>query len=273
MSGVEGPSPEEARQQGRLAHRDGGPRTWLLRQMSELARHASAQSVLLLTIGIGGVLVVGLTAASASVYEAVAEKDGVSGLDDPVLNQAISWRTPLNARLITWFTYLGGPTGMTILATCLTVAMVLRWRSITPLILMVCAVAGSLSFTMVGKAVVGRPRPSLANAVPPYEYAFSFPSGHALNSTVIAGMVAYLVAIRLTSHLARALCVLAAALWATAMGLSRVFLGHHWLTDVMFAWLLGLAWLALLITAHRVYLTVGRLRARAANARSAIDSG
>ena len=27
-------------------------------------------------------------------------------------------------------------------------------------------------------------------------------------------------------------------------GLSRVFLGHHWLTDVIFAWLLGAAWLA-----------------------------
>ena len=40
------------------------------------------------------------------------------------------------------------------------------------------------------------------------------------------------------------------------MGFSRVFLGHHWLTDMIFAWLLGLAWLALLITAHRIFLAV-----------------
>jgi membrane-associated phospholipid phosphatase len=42
------------------------------------------------------------------------------------------------------------------------------------------------------------------------------------------------------------------------MGLSRVFLGHHWLTDVIFAWLLGAAWLALVITSHRLFLTIRR---------------
>jgi hypothetical protein len=69
-----------------------------------------------------------------------------------------------------------------------------RWRP--PLILMIIAVAGSLTFTNVGKAIVGRPRPRLTDAVPPYEHAFPFPPGQALNSTVIAGLVAYLVASR-----------------------------------------------------------------------------
>ncbi len=223
-----------------------------------LSRHVSDHMVLLITAAAGGLLVLVLTVASSEVYEAVAEHDGVAGFDRPVLDQAIAWRTPLLDRLVTGFTNLGGAIGMTIIAVAITLLMVWRWRSRTPLILMAIAVAGSLAFTNVGKAIVGRPRPPLADAVPPYDYAFSFPSGHTLNSTVIAGMVAYLVARRLKSRLGRILCAIGAALWALAMGASRVFLGHHWLTDVIFAWLLGLAWLALLITAHRIFLAVRR---------------
>ena len=53
--------------------------------------------------------------------------------------------------------------------------------------------------------------------------------------------------------------VLVAFLWTAVIGLSQVYLGHHWPTDVMFAWLVGLVWLALLITVHRMLL---RLRVR-----------
>jgi membrane-associated phospholipid phosphatase len=231
----------------------------LVRLGIALAAHASAHLVLYITAGVGLALVVGLTAAGAGIYDAVAENDGISGLDQPALNRSIAARTLTNTQILTWFTHLGGPVGMKIIASLITIAMVWRWRSRTPLILMLIAVAGSLTMTAVGKAVVGRVRPPLIDAVPPYEYAFSFPSGHALNSTVIAGMVAYLLARRLRSPWSRAAVVIAAVTWALAMGLSRVFLGHHWLTDVMFAWLVGAAWLALLITAHRLYLTIRRV--------------
>jgi membrane-associated phospholipid phosphatase len=240
------------------------PGRGLVRLVARMATHASAHSVLYITAAIGMAVVVGLTAGGAAIYDGVAEHDGVAGLDQPVLNDAIALRTATNTRLLTWFTHLGGPLGMTIIASLITVAMVWRWRSRTPLILMLIAVAGSLAMTTVGKAVVGRARPPLSEAVPPYEYAFSFPSGHALNSTVIAGMVAYLVIRRLKTQWARVLSVVLAVLWAVAMGLSRVFLGHHWLTDVMFGWLIGAAWLALLITSHRLFLTIRRVKPAAA---------
>jgi membrane-associated phospholipid phosphatase len=171
-----------------------------------LARYLSTHALLAVTAIVGGLVILGLTAASAGVYDAVAEKDGVSGLDRPTLHHVIAMRTPLANQLLTVFTDLGGALRMTLIASAVTLLMVWRWRSPTPLILMIIAVAGSLSFTYVGKAIVGRARPPLSDAVPPYEHAFSFPSGHTLNSTVIAGMVAYFVASRLKSPRHRPMC-------------------------------------------------------------------
>ena len=233
----------------------------LVRLVGRVSSGVSAHAVLYLTLLVGLAVVVGFTIAGAEVYDAVAEQDGISRVDQPALATAIALRTATNTRLATDFTYLGGPIGMPVIAGLVTLAMVWRWRSRTPLVLMVVATAGSLLMTSVGKAVVGRPRPPLAEAVPPYEYAFSFPSGHTLNSTVVAGIVAYLLLRRLRTTWARTVTVVVAVLWAAAMGLSRVFLGHHWLTDVVFGWLVGVAWVALVVTAHRLFLTIRRARA------------
>jgi len=232
----------------------------LVRLVLRLARNVSAYAVFYATAAIGALVFLGLTTAGAEVYESVAEREGIAGLDRPVLDQAIALRTPTNVAVWTAFTHLGSVAGMTLIATTVTLLMVWAWRSRTPLVLMVVAASVSAAMTGVGKEAVGRPRPPLADAVPPYEYAFSFPSGHALNSTVISGTVAYLLLRRLRSTSARVVTVVGAVVWSVAMGISRIFLGHHWLTDVVFAWLLGLAWLSLVITAHRLFLTVRRAR-------------
>jgi membrane-associated phospholipid phosphatase len=216
---------------------------------------------LILTLLFGAVLAACLTALSAQVYEAVTEADGVAGLDHPMLAAGKSLRSPGLDVLVTAYTDVGGTIGMPILAVAAAVVLSVRRRSWTPAILIVAAGAGSLLMTIAGKRLIGRTRPDLTDAVPPYEYSASFPSGHSLNSIVIAGILAYLVILRLKTTRARILTAAAAAVFALTMGLSRVYLGHHWLTDVLAAWTLGAAWLTLIITAHRLYLTVRKQRA------------
>ena len=229
------------------------------RFLAALVGHASralgAHAALILTLAIGAALAVSLTAVFAQVYESVVEADGVAGLDHPVLAAAKSVRSPALDVITTGYTDVGGTIGMPLLALAVMTTLALRRRSWTPVILIVIAGAGSLLMTIAGKSLVGRTRPPLSDAVPPYEHSASFPSGHSLNAVVIAGIIAYLIILRLKSSRARVLTAALAALFAATIGLSRVYLGHHWLTDVLAAWALGAAWLALVITAHRLYLT------------------
>ena len=231
---------------------------WVARHAVGLTRWSAAHLVLLLTAVVGGALAVALTAVAAEVYDAVTEADGIAGLDQPVLDQAIAWRSPGLDHAVTLYTDVGGPVGMPVLATVLTLLMVWRWRSRTPLVLVLIAAVGSLAMTTTGKALIGRARPPLSEAVPPYETSPSFPSGHTLNATVITAVLVYLVLRRLDSAWARTTAVAAGAAFVVSMGLSRVFLGHHWLTDVVAGWALGLGWAAAVITAHRLFLTVRR---------------
>ncbi len=232
------------------------PGRWLVRRALRLGRWGAANVVLVLTALVGGAVAVGLTTLTAEVYEAVVQADGIAGLDRPVLDAAVRLRSPGLDRAVTFWTNLGGPVWMPVLALLVTAAMAVRWRSRTPLVLMAVAAAGSLAMTVTGKQLVDRARPPQTLAVPPFEQSPSFPSGHTLNATVLTAVAVYLVLRRLDSARARTAVVAAGTLFAGSMGLTRVFLGHHWLTDVIAGWALGLAWAAVVVTAHRLHLTV-----------------
>lgn len=234
--------------------------------VQRISRLLGPHAALIVTLIVGATIAVSLSAVFAQVYESVVAADGVAGLDHPVLDTAKTVRSPAVDVLATAYTDIGGTVGMPALALTVMVVLALRRRSWTPVILIVTGGAGSLLMTIAGKQLIGRTRPPLVDAVPPYEYSASFPSGHSLNSVVIAGIVAYLIVLRLRSQRARTLTVILAALFAATMGLSRVYLGHHWLTDVLAAWSLGAAWLAMVITAHRLYLTARTHRLGVASA-------
>ncbi|MEV4954360.1 phosphatase PAP2 family protein [Paenarthrobacter nitroguajacolicus] len=220
-------------------------------------------AALIITLIAGLGIALSLALVFGEVYESVTEADGVAGLDDPVLAAAKSARSPALDMATTAYTNIGGTVGMPIIAVGIMIFLATKRRSWTPVILMLAAGLGSLIITILGKPLFGRARPDLVDAIPPYEHSASFPSGHSLNSIVIAGIVAYLIILRLKTAKARVITVLVAAAFAFTMGLSRVYLGHHWLTDVLAAWAIGIAWLALVITAHRLYLTVRTRRHRA----------
>jgi undecaprenyl-diphosphatase len=207
---------------------------------------------------IGMVAVFVLAFLVARVYDAVAEHDGIASLDLPALKAATALRSPLTIGFSDAVAYAFGRVGMPVLAVIACLLLALRRRSWTPVILVAAAGIGSLLMTIAGKDIIGRHRPLLSQAVPPFEYSPSFPSGHTLNATVIAGIVAYLLILRQRRVSARVLTIVATVLIALVVGATRILLGAHWFTDVLAGWLLGAAWIAVVVTAHRLYLTTVR---------------
>ena len=231
------------------------------RLIDALARRMGPNASMWVLLAVGAALTLGFSWAGGEVYESVVEKGTLASMDQPVLEAAVGSRTPELMAGITAFTNLGGGIIAPITAAAAMMLIAIRTRHWRALVLMPAAAAGSLLVTLFGKGLVGRTRPPLESAVAPYEYSASFPSGHTLNATVLAGIVAYLVCLRLKDAWQRTAVIALGGLYAITMGLSRVYLGHHWLTDVIAAWFLGLAWLSMVIFAHRVFRVVRDRRA------------
>jgi membrane-associated phospholipid phosphatase len=230
----------------------------LARLVQRIMRVLGPHAALVITLLVGLALAVGLSAIAAQVYDNVTDADGVAGLDRPMLAFMIGIRTPWLNDAATAYTDVAGVVVMPIIAVVTMLFLAVRRRSWTPIILVLAAGGGSLLLTIAGKDIIGRARPALADAVPPYETSPSFPSGHTLNAVAIAGILAYLLLLRQHRRATRVLSIAVAVVFAVTIGASRVYLGHHWFTDVLAAFFLGGAWLALVITAHRLYLTARR---------------
>ncbi|MBJ6981013.1 MULTISPECIES: phosphatase PAP2 family protein [unclassified Luteimonas] len=101
------------------------------------------------------------------------------------------------------------------------------------------ALAGSALLNIAAKQAFARDRPSLWESIAP-EHNFSFPSGHAMGSMTLA-----MVLVLLCWHTRWRWPLLAAmALFVTLVGLSRVYLGVHYPSDILAGWTAALAWTA-----------------------------
>ena len=210
-------------------------------------------AALWLTLLVGGGLVVTLALLGAEVYAGVVDDEGLTALDIPALEYSQTLRNPGLDAFVTGFTNIGGGVGMPILASILTAWLTFLSRTWRPIILVGGAAAVSIYATTVGKRLVGRTRPDHSEAVPPFEDSPSFPSGHTLNTTVVIGVLLYVLCLQFHQLWVRVTAITAGVIFIIAMGLSRVFLGHHWLTDVTAGWLLGGAWVGMVILAHRLF--------------------
>ena len=105
--------------------------------------------------------------------------------------------------------------------------------------LVVSSCSGALLSTVL-KMVLERPRPELTGVT--RVFTSSFPSGHALSSAIVYFTIGVFVARSAANRSLQYLVLCAAAILTCLVGVSRVYLGVHYPSDVLAGWLIGLGW-------------------------------
>lgn len=164
------------------------------------------------------------------------------------LNRAVSG-SPLLVGVLSAVTDLGGTGVAVLLLTLATVFLVIR-RQRQLAAFVATAGLGLAVLVPVTKALVDRARPVVESPVVDTPSNASFPSGHAMTSLVTYGVLV-LVALPAVRRRARPWLVAAAALLVVAVGVTRLALGVHFVSDVLAGWALGAGWLAVTAAAFR----------------------
>jgi undecaprenyl-diphosphatase len=212
------------------------------------------------TLGVGAILL------AAYAFGALAE-DVVTGASITLVDVRLAhWfhahATPGFTREMLFVTHADGLVGTSIMATLL--ALWFRRRALNDWVLATfIAVPGGMLLNVALKHAFRRARPHFDDPLLSIA-TYSFPSGHTAAATVFWGLLACFLATRLRTRWVRVLVLAGAAAMVALVALSRMYLGVHYLSDVLAAAAEGCAWRATCFTALGAWR---RRRAAAAGAR------
>ena len=139
-------------------------------------------------------------------------------------------------------TALGGPTVLSLVIVIVVGFLVLQTRYRTALFVMITTISGEL-LSYVLKHTFNRARPSI---IPNLRIMSpSFPSGHAMESAIVYLTLGAILMRVADSRVTKVYCLGIATLLTTLVGISRVYLGVHYPTDVIGGWIVGFFWASL----------------------------
>lgn len=204
---------------------------------------------LLSIIRIGGLLIAALAMwGFAQIADEVLDKE-TQAIDTAILLTLRHFHSPLMDQMMVGITSLGEPLLLLILCIILGIALVMFKRRAEAATLVVAAAgAGGLNYLL--KELFSRSRPALWNRTVDVAH-YSFPSGHAMVSLVIYGMLGYLLSVYFPRW--RWLIGILTLLLVTLIGLSRLYLGVHWPTDVVAGYSAGFVWLVACVLSLEVW--------------------
>ncbi len=222
--------------------------------MAWLARRTTTPALLaLVTVAWFGAIV-GCGILCGDLLRQVERPDGSTSFDSGITSWMVAHRTEGLTTIARLLSTIGSQTILAPVAGVAAVLLVAR-RRLVPAALVAAAWGGAILLYNLVKEFVHRPRPPAGIWLVKVA-STSFPSGHATQS-LATFMALAIVAATLAAGARGAAKGLALVLTA-GVGWSRVYLGVHWTTDVVAGWLIGAAWITIVLWGSRIARVIER---------------
>lgn len=225
----------------------GGMKNRFPRLYHHLAARFSPTEVFGLHLTLGVAVLVAATAVFGRIAGDVFSAAPISRLDLALASHFHTYKHSGWTPLLLFVTHWHGTIGVLAMAGLCAGFLAAR-RAWYWLLALGLAVPGGMLLNVLLKYTFQRARPHFDEPLLSLA-TYSFPSGHTLGATVLYGMLAAWAVSHTSRQPLRLLAVLAAAAMIVLVALSRVYLGAHYLSDVLAAFAEGCAWLAICITA------------------------
>ena len=207
----------------------------------------SPQGYLGLHLMMGILLLIGASWLFGGIAEDVVTGDPLTVTDKHVAEWFHQRTTPGLMAAMLVITDFASPLWVTCVA--VVTGLVLWWkRCWYRLLALVLVIPGGMALLPLLKMAFHRHRPSFEDAFSIFQ-GYSFPSGHTMAATLLYGLLAVFAVLAFDTWRQRTWAVLGAFVMVLLVGFSRVYLGAHYLSDVLGAVAAGLAWLVLSLTA------------------------
>ncbi|MHB8842306.1 MAG: LssY C-terminal domain-containing protein [Candidatus Aquicultor sp.] len=178
------------------------------------------------------------------VIQDIITSDVIVAADTRVANLLFAFRDTELIKIFTWITLLG-KWQIVVSATVVLSFILWLWKKRIYLLPLWVTIIGSEIFNSLGKLAFHRPRPDVALYI---EDTFSFPSGHATIAVAFYGFLGYILFRQIKKWKYKINILFFGIVLILAIGLSRLYLGVHFLSDVWGGYLLGALWLLIGIT-------------------------
>lgn len=187
-----------------------------------------------------GIFIISFLVIFATFIEKL-ELHKLKGFDQEIINRVQERIDNPNTRLMKLFTFLGSPAVVSLFVALFAAFLYVRGRKREAWGMLLANAAGA-GFNEGLKHIVRRRRPDIHRLVTVHGY--SFPSGHAMGSIMFYGTLSYLICRRIQSLFCRLFVYSFSVFMVLMTGISRIYLGVHYPSDVLSGYAAAGAWLS-----------------------------